>query len=494
MNKFLPSIISAVLMGISQQPWGFGFLAWFSLVPFLFSIEKQTSFSSIIKHSFIWSFIYHLIFFFWISDNIGLDSQILRYLIMLLVVFVLTVNILLIYSIYYYFRKHFNIFNSLFLLPFIITSIEYIRSLGFYGSVWNSLSYTQIDYLLISQNIEYTGIYGLTFWLVFINVITYRACNELNYKNIILLLCVFIFPWISGFLIKSTHIIDGSKIRVKLVQPNISLHEKRQSLRGSLNKMIDLSINSSNESVDLIIWPESSISGAFLKGGTYNSSLSSKMNNFLKNSKFSLVAGADLRIDNKRYNSAILFKSDSIENVFHKQKLVPNVERTPDVFNAIGLNIGFQSNISNFDIGTELTMFSVDGINFASMICIESVFPDLTRKFVNNGAEFITYIVNDGWYPRNPQLDQHARRCIYRAIENRRYVVRGANTGITMVVDSYGNITDRLEFNKEGVMESEVITSKKKTFYAKYGDLFSIFNLLFMVLIMVVSFFKGYKN
>ena len=98
MNKFLPSIISAVLMGISQQPWGFGFLAWFSLVPFLFSIEKQTSFSSIIKHSFIWSFIYHLIFFFWISDNIGLDSQILRYLIMLLVVFVLTVNILLIYN------------------------------------------------------------------------------------------------------------------------------------------------------------------------------------------------------------------------------------------------------------------------------------------------------------------------------------------------------------------------------------------------------------
>ena len=97
-------------------------------------------------------------------------------------------------------------------------------------------------------------------------------------------------------------------------------------------------------------------------------------------------------------------------------------------------------------------MFSVNGINFSSMICIESVFPDLTRKFVNNGAEFITYIVNDGWYPRNPQLDQHANRCIYRAIENRRYVIRGANTGVTMVVDSYGNITDRLEFNKEGVI------------------------------------------
>jgi len=494
MNKFLPSIISAILMGVSQQPWGFGFLAWFSLVPFIASIEKKESLKDVIKESFIWSFLYHLIFFFWISDNIGLDSQILRYLIMLLVVFVLTINIFLIYSIYYYFRKYFKLFNSVYLLPVIITSIEYIRSLGFYGSAWNSLSYTQIDYLLISQNIEYTGIYGLTFWIVLINVIIYKTYNELNSKNIILLLCFFIIPWISGFLIKSNHVIEGSIIKTKLVQPNISLNEKRQSLRGSLNKLINFSLRSSNESIDLIIWPESSISGAFLKEGAYNSSLSSNMNNFLRKSNFCLVAGADLRIDNKRYNSAVLFKSDSIESMFHKQKLVPNVERTPDVFNAIGLNIGFQSNITNFDIGTELTMFSVNGFNFASMICIESVFPDLTRKFVNNGAEFITYIVNDGWYPRNPQLDQHAKRCIYRAIENRRYVIRTANTGVTMIVDSYGNIADKLEFNKEGVMEANIITSDRKTFYTKYGNLFSIFNLLFMVSMMVVSFFKGYKN
>ena len=494
MYKYILSIISAILMGVSQQPWGFGFLAWFSLVPFIFSIEKQKSLKGVIKQSFIWSFLYHLIFFFWISDNIGLDSQMLRYLIMLLVVFVLTLNIFLIYTIYYYYKKKFKLINSIYILPFIITSIEYIRSLGFYGSAWNSLSYTQIDYLLISQNIEYTGIYGLTFWVVLINVMIYRVYNTLNSSNIILLVCFFIIPWITGLAIKSNHVINGSIIKTKLVQPNISLDEKRRSLRGSLNTLINLSLKSSNESIDLIIWPESSISGAFLKEGTYNSSLSSNMNNFLRKSNFCLVAGADLRIDNKRYNSAILFKSDSIESMFHKQKLVPNVERTPDVFNAIGLNIGFQPNITNFDIGTELTMFSVNGFNFASMICIESVFPDLTRNFVNNGAEFITYIVNDGWYPRNPQLDQHARRCIYRAIENRRYVIRAANTGVTMVVDSKGNIIDQLEFNKEGVLESEITTSDKKTFYTKYGDVFSIFNILFVIFMVIKSFIKNRDN
>jgi apolipoprotein N-acyltransferase len=489
MNKYFPSIVSAILMGVSQQPWGFGFLAWFSLVPFIAKINQQSSFIDLIKHSFIWSFLYHLIFFFWISDNIGLDSQILRYLIMLLVVIVLTINIILIYGIYFYFKKYFKSDNIIYILPVIIVSIEYVRSLGFYGSVWNSLSYTQIDYLLISQNIEYTGIFGLTFWIVLINIMILKVYNKINSKNIILLLCFFIFPWITGYIIKSNHINDGSKLNVKLVQPNVSLFEKRQSLKKSLNKLINLSLETSNEFIDLIIWPESSISGLFFKDNRYNSNLSLNMNNFLKSNQFSLVAGSDIKIDGKRYNSSLLFKSDSIIDMFHKQRLVPNVERTPSFFNKIGLDIG----ISNFDIGTKLTMFSINDVNFASMICIESVFPDITRNFVNNGAEFITYIVNDGWYPRNPQLDQHAQRCIYRAIENRRYVIRTANTGVTMVIDSYGNIVDKLEFNKEGVLEAEINTYKEKTFYTKYGDLFSIINLFFMLLTILGSFFKGSK-
>ena len=488
MYKYILSIISAILMGVSQQPWGLGFLAWFSLAPFLLVINNQTNYKGILKHSFIWSFIYHLIFFYWISDNIGLDSQLLRYLIMLLVVLVLTLNIFLIYIIYYYFKRKLNF--SLIILPFIVVAIEYIRSLGFYGSAWNSLSYTQIDFLLIAQNIEYTGIFGLTFWIVLLNVLILRLYSKINFKNITTLGFVFLFPWITGFILKYNHDIDGQKLRIKLIQPNISLEEKRKSLRGSLNKLIDLTQKPSIHKSSLVIWPESSISGNFYKKGFYNFNISKKMNNFLNESTSVLVAGADLRVNGSRYNSALLFKKDSIVSTFNKQKLVPNVERTPDFFNIVGLNIG----LTNFDIGSELTLFSVNNNKFASMICIESVFPDLTRKFVDKGAEFITYIVNDGWYPRNPQLDQHAQRCIFRAIENRRYVARCANTGITMVVDSYGNIINKLEFNKEGILESEIITSDKKTFYTKYGDVFSIFNILFVIFMVIKSFIKNRDN
>ena len=481
MYKYILTIISAILMGLSQQPWSLGFLAWFSLFPFFLIIEEQTTYKGIFKYSFIWSFVYHLIFFFWISDNIGLDSQILRYLIMILVVLVLTINIFTIYGIYFYLKRKLNF--SIISLPFIIVSIEYVRSLGFYGSAWNSLSYSQTDFLIISQIIEYTGIFGLTFWIVLLNVLILNLYLKINFKNMFILGIVFLFPWISGSILKANHKINGDKIKVKLIQPNVALEEKRRSLRGSLNKLINLSKKPSNHIADLIIWPESSISGNFYKQDIYNKNLSPKMNDFLKNSRSILVAGADLRVNNSRYNSALLFKSDSIISIFNKQKLVPNVERTPDIFNIIGLNIG----LTNFDIGTDMNIFWINETKFATMICIESVFPDLTRKFVNQGAEFITYIVNDGWYPRNPQLDQHADRCIFRAIENRRYVARCANTGVTMVVDSYGNITEKIEFNKEGVLEAEIISSDKKTFYTKYGDVFSIFNIIIIVIMIIKS-------
>ena len=94
MNIFLASIISAILMGISQQPWGFGFLAWFSLTPFLFFLDRANKAKHIIIYSFIWSFIYHFIFFYWLSENLGLDSQSHRYLTLLIVVFVLSINII----------------------------------------------------------------------------------------------------------------------------------------------------------------------------------------------------------------------------------------------------------------------------------------------------------------------------------------------------------------------------------------------------------------
>ena len=267
----------------------------------------------------------------------------------------------------------------------------------------------------------------------------------------------------------------------------LKIKEDRIKFNQTLDTLIALSTKTSNDAIDLIIWPESSISNRFSINERYNYQESEIMTNFLRSSNFSVVAGSDLRYDKKRYNSAILFESDAVKNVYHKQRLIPNVEYTPGIFTMLGFNT---LGLLNFDIGKEFSMFNVKNIDFTTMVCIESIFPTPTRNFVNNGAQFITYIVNDGWYEYNPEPAQHARRCIFRAIENRRSVVRCANTGISMIVDPYGNITDRKDLNTKGVIEGDILISNEKTFYTKYGDLFSIFNLIVLLSAMLLTIFK----
>ena len=479
-------ILSAILMGISQQPWGLGFLAWFSFAPAIYFFNNQKNIKKVIGYSFLWGLIYHLSFLYWLSSNIGITSIALKYFTMLLVSSFLTINIIAIFTFYFIIKKYFNRYYIIYILPLIVVSIEYLRSFGLYGFTWNSLSYTQTDYLMISQNIEYTGIYGISFWIVLINVIIYDLIKSFSKRKLYILIISFCLPWVTGSIIQNSYDRPTRHIKAKVIQPNISLNEKRTNLNKSLLTLIDLSTLSSNDSIDLIIWPESSISSRFLINDNYNDKVSRDMNNFLKNEKIKFVAGLESNYTNQRFNSSVLFIGDSIANVYHKQRLIPNVEHTPSFFDKIGYNMG----LLNFSIGEELSMFNVNQTLFGSMICIESIYPNLTRSFVKNGAEFIVYIVNDGWYTTAPEPQQHAKRCIYRSIENRRSVVRCANTGISMVVDPYGNITHQSELNNSHVINTNVTISDSKTFYTKYGNLFSILNLFTLILIGLFAVFK----
>ena len=107
------------------------------------------------------------------------------------------------------------------------------------------------------------------------------------------------------------------------------------------------------------------------------------------------------------------------------------------------------------------------------MICYESTYPSLVRKFVKKGAEFIAILVNDGWYETPPEPQQHAYQSIFRAIENRRTVIRSANTGISLIVDPSGKILNETALNKKTGISATINLFNELTFYAKYGDVFS---------------------
>ena len=135
-------------------------------------------------------------------------------------------------------------------------------------------------------------------------------------------------------------------------------------------------------------------------------------------------------------------------------------------------------------------MFNINGIDFASMVCLESIFPNPTRLFVNKGAKFLVYIVNDGWYTKPPEPQQHAKRCIYRAIENRRYVLRSANSGVSTIINEVGEYEGHLPFDERGSISGKAFTIEEKTFYNKNGDYIARICILISILLLLISFSK----
>ena len=124
-----------------------------------------------------------------------------------------------------------------------------------------------------------------------------------------------------------------------------------------------------------------------------------------------------------------------------------------------------------------------------SCLKYESTFPFLSREFVRKGAEVLIFLVNDGWYENPPEPQQHARQAIYRAIENRRPVIRCTNTGISMIIDEGGNISHEIPLNKKGIIQAAIKPNNIATFYTRHGDIFaqlnSVISLFFILGIFI---------
>tara|TARA_Y100001935_G_scaffold155915_1_gene128432 strand:- start:365 stop:1843 length:1479 start_codon:yes stop_codon:yes gene_type:complete len=463
---------SGLLTGISQQPISLGFLSWFSLLPIFFYIEDKLDYKCFLKSGIVWGITYHITTIFWLSMNIG-TSTFLAFLTMFLSTLVLTFNTIVIFTLIYFFKRKY-LKNYLFFIPLIWVIIEYIKSFGVLGFPWVSLANTQTDYLILIQNAEILGIYGITFWIVFLNVIFYKFIKSsfnINIKNNInfyVLILVLISPWITGFLLYNKNSYDTDKTFIKLIQPNISLKQKwTGNPQQNLKKIINMSFNSSYENIDLIVWPESALPAYFLN---QNSNQIKKIRSLLPyNAK--LVSGTTNfnRKSNKVYNSVVYIDQENDFQYQNKIQLVPMAEYVPwsDVFPYLkDLNLGQ----ANFSKGNVVNIFHHNKNKFGTVVCYESTFPWLFNEFVKAGAEFMIIVTNDGWYETAPEPQQHAKQSIYRAIENRKPVIRCANTGISMIIDSKGNIEHKLELNKEGIINASIIPNKNITFYNKFGD------------------------
>jgi apolipoprotein N-acyltransferase len=491
MSSLLMTFTSAILTGIAQQPLGFGWLAWFSLIPFIIRIRNICSLKDYFKLGFTWGFFYNLSIIFWIAQNLGTNLTI-GIISMFSAVILFSMNVVLITVAYYFIQRSLGRLSYL-LLPFIWVSVEYFRSFGSLANPWISLANTQIDYLTIIQNAEYTGIYGISFWIVLINLLGYEWYCKKNKESAFSWLCVYCLPWITGIIIMPSPVMNlENAIDVTIVQPNVHLSEKRRkgATSKNINNLLKLSLSDNYED-RLVIWPETSTMSYLMGNGTrYLTQIQQSLNS--KNSE--LLTGLPIyKVDDNDnylfYNSIAHIKADTVAGIYNKIHLVPMGEYIPlsHLFPVLKkLNLGQ----ANFEHGHDYTIFEYKGYNLAGMVCLESTFPQLNRHFVRNGAEILFYVVNDGWYETAPQPQQHARQSVYRAIEFRRPILRCANTGISQIIDVSGRIIRQTSLNQAEVIHASVIPNSELTFYTKYGDVFAWLNFLIIMVFLGKGFLK----
>jgi apolipoprotein N-acyltransferase len=268
--------------------------------------------------------------------------------------------------------------------------------------------------------------------------------------------------------------------KIALVQPDIPFSEKWIQSQADSEVGLLLSLSREARAVtrpDLVIWPEAAVPG-FLPD---RSNWAAEISQFASESRTPIVTGGlnyRWRTDGTAevFNAAFYF--DSLGRwrdypVYAKQALVPVVERVPFVpvawFRAVPW-LGKWS--GGFGHGRELPLYpsgrSPD--RFGVIICYESAFEDLPRRYRALGADFLVNVTNDAWYGRTAGPYQHATHLVLRAIETRMGVARAANSGISEFVDPLGRTAAASQLETRTVVSGHLMTSDAHTLYVRWGD------------------------
>jgi apolipoprotein N-acyltransferase len=183
------------------------------------------------------------------------------------------------------------------------------------------------------------------------------------------------------------------------------------------------------------------------------------------------------------YNSSGLFTPDGSLDKYDKNHLLPFGEQLPLSWKYRWLRkINFGQ--SNFYPGPPKPPLKTPRISFTPLICFESVFGYLCREGVEGGSQLLVNITNDGWFGNTPGPFQHTQMSILRAVEFRRYLVRSANTGVSMFVDPAGRVLSSIGLDRPGILTGEVAPLDGRTFYSKHGDL-PVF--IFIVVLLIAG-------
>ena len=516
MRRILLSVLSGLLLSFSWPETGTFPLIFIAIIPLLILERdilekgKRTSWK-VFGYSFISFFIFNVITTYWVwhASPAGSFAAFVINALLMSFAFVLFHKV----------KKVLGYKRGYFALIFFWISMEYLHLHWELAWPWLTLGNVFATVPDIVQWYEYTGVLGGSLWVLILNILLFKWWVSEDKKKKWILPSIFIVvPLLFSFFYgidQKTQPYQTEEIVI--VQPNVDPYKDKfnRDAQTQLDDFINLAKQKITKNTTLLIGPETCLQETIWENKIGRSQSVFKFQELQEEfPKLNILIGTstykflgEKKEENSRelresgqwcnaYNSAIFFGVDSTISIYHKTKLVPGVEQIPYsfIFNVIAdftVNLGGTSGSLSKD--NTIENFKYKDVNILPLICYESIFGDMNT---GKNSNIITIITNDGWWKNTSGYKQHFQYARLRAIEQRRSIVRSANTGISGVISPYGDVIEKTDWDEEIAINVKVQLNEKVTFYNRFGDyigrIFSFVSLLLLFSAFVKS--KTKKN
>ncbi len=482
---------------------GIAFLAFIYLVP-VFYIIYSSSWRMCALYGLIYGFLFYYLYNYWLSTFHPL--AILLAPILESVEYALLFLSLKLLSVL--FEKKRGFFVCLLYNGFL-----YLTQQGFLGYPYGNITASLYEYTSLIQIVSITGIWGLGLLVTLPQSLLadylYSKRTREKLKPFLFSIIVLLLVWITGIFVKTYYENKESdkSISIAAIQHSADTwkggYNTYKENYETLKKLTQEAMLSS--SPDMVVWSETAFVPSVRWHQTYNVSIKTRslVDSFVD---FSLNLGVPLITGNpegvikdkdyepvlengdwnwKTYNTVIYFAFGEVKGTYRKRHLVPFTEYFPYEKEFPHLyKLLLANDYKWWERGTESTVFDYNGIKFSTPICFEDTFGALNAQFVINGADILINLSNDYWSRSLEAEEQHFQLSVFRAIENRRALLRSTNSGITALVLPSGRITGRLEpFTQSiGIYEVPLYEKMPLTFYTRHPDFFGKFFVVFSLL------------
>jgi apolipoprotein N-acyltransferase len=491
-NSYLTfsAIISGIATGLLFPPVTSTYAVILLIIPLIHALNTDPE--SSVRYSFLFGLSLTAASCWWIFSNSGADALWIQ-IISGLGLFIVSASYYALFGLIYKYSHRLFGKRAIWTLPFLWGGIETAMLFEELAFPWTYLAHAFTGKIYFIQIAEYFGSVSVSIAALYISLLIYSSIKFLIKRDhfrtstriqaaLLIFFGLIIFGYLRiGYIERSLN--DTGAIKAALVHPGLDVDYKweKKNFPDIINTQIRLSEASLPDNPDLIIWGESN----FPRYLENNPSFIGDFLIFAADKKVDLCIGS-LGYDYipedesfKKFNSVFFFDQNNSKFRYDKRKLVPFGESFPFAW-----ILTFLKDISlgqaNFDKGENNKPFIMsDGSKFHTNICYEALFPYYNASLVRKGSQFIVNVSNDAWYEGTRQVYQHSRFNVFRAIENRRSIVRLANKAENSVFLPSGR-QKILFYNEKNIHRTvKVPLNDNLTFFTRYGRYFALLLLLF---------------